>query len=111
MFLISWHEQLRRIKAELAASRKAAAPPARVPDPWEAKLAELTGELHDDGYERVPTYVAFEHLGVRGSERRSGAAPARTRDAAARMEDRALPADTRLLSAGARLPPCCMREG
>ena len=40
----------------------------------EAKLAELTGELHDDGYERVPTYVAFEHLGVRGSERRSGAA-------------------------------------
>jgi len=31
-------------------------PPARVPDPWEVKLAELTGEAHDDGFERVATY-------------------------------------------------------
>ena len=68
----SWQQQLRQMKADLEARHRA--PPPRVPDPWEVKLAELTGETHDDGYERVPTYVAFEHLGLHGAERHSGKA-------------------------------------
>jgi hypothetical protein len=45
-----------------------------VPDPWEERLKDLTGELHNDGHHRVATFVVFEHLGVRGADRRSGSA-------------------------------------
>ena len=67
----SWQEQLRQMKAALEARHRA--PPPRVPDPWEVKLAELTGEVHDDGY-RLAAYVVFEYLGLHGAERHSGKA-------------------------------------
>ena len=70
----SWQQQLRLQVAEIKAAHESATPPPRVADPWETRLADLAGELHDDGYERVPTCVAFEHLNVRRSERASGAA-------------------------------------
>jgi hypothetical protein len=74
VFLISWQEQLRRIKADLEARHRSPLPPPRVPNSWEARLAYLRGELHADGYERVPTHGAFDRLGLRRSERTSDAA-------------------------------------
>jgi hypothetical protein len=68
----SWQQQLRQMKADLEARHRA--PPPRVPDPWEVKLAELTGEVHRDGNERLATFLAFEYLELHGGERRSGAA-------------------------------------
>jgi len=35
---------------------------------------DLQAHPHDDGFERVPTYAAFEHLGLRRRERTSAAA-------------------------------------
>src|SRR3954454_11593441 len=59
----SWQQQVRLQIAEIKAAHESATPPPRVADPWERRLADLAGELHDDGYERVATFVVFEHLG------------------------------------------------
>jgi hypothetical protein len=65
-----WVERLAAIKAEIRAKQDKPRP--RVADPWEARLADLKA-TERDGYERVPTYIVFDHLGVRRSERHAGA--------------------------------------
>ena len=71
---MSWLARLRLIKDEIDARQRTPAPPPRVPDPWEARLADLNGDVDNDGYERIATYLAFDHLGLRRCERSSGTA-------------------------------------
>jgi hypothetical protein len=69
----SWSEQLRRAKEEIDAKRQDETPPPRVPDPWEAVLASVKGETHQD-QERIATSAAFDHLGLKRFARSSAAA-------------------------------------
>jgi hypothetical protein len=68
---LSWTERLRAIKAQASASKENPRP--RVGDPWEPIFVALKG-TEQEGFERVPTYLVFDHLGVRRSERSAGAA-------------------------------------
>jgi hypothetical protein len=68
---LSWHEKLRQAQARAAHQR--IEPKPRLPDPWEARLTDLKGEV-SEGHERVPSFIVFNHLGLRRSERHSGAA-------------------------------------
>ena len=70
---MSFQQLLRQIKADVEARHQAAAPPPRTPDPWEARLADVRGEVYDAA-ERLPTHVAFDHLGLRRCAQTSGSA-------------------------------------
>jgi hypothetical protein len=70
---LAWQTRLRLVIEQIEAARRDAAPPPRVPDPWEALLLKVQGEFHDS-FERVPTHVVFDYLGLRRSARNSGTA-------------------------------------
>jgi hypothetical protein len=69
----SWHEKLRSIAADTRTAHQRVEPKPRPADPWEARLTDLKGEV-SDGHERVPSFIVFDHLGLRQTERHSGAA-------------------------------------
>ena len=69
----SWQEKLRRVSMDVRTAQERAEPKPRLPDPWETRLSDLKGRVND-GHERVPAFVAFDHLELRRSERHSGAA-------------------------------------
>ena len=58
---------------DVRAAQERAEPKPRLPDPWETRLTDLKARVND-GHERVPAFVAFDHLELRRSERHSGAA-------------------------------------
>ena len=64
---------LRHLKAEVRAARAREAAPPRIPDPWEARLADLQGEVRDE-VEYIASHAVFDRLEVRRRERTSGAA-------------------------------------
>ena len=70
---LSWQEKLHKIAVDARAAQERTERKPRLPDPWEARLADLKGEVND-GHERVPAFVVFDHLGLRRSERHSGTA-------------------------------------
>src|SRR3954466_8841981 len=70
----SFQTRLRLIREQLqAASRSSTRSPPPIDD-WEPRLAYLNGELHENGSERISTYQVFDYLGLRRSDRTSGAA-------------------------------------
>jgi hypothetical protein len=70
---LCWEERLRQSALEARTAQERAEPKPDRADPWEARLADLKGEVND-AHERVPSFVVFDHLGLGRSERHSGAA-------------------------------------
>ena len=102
---LSWQEKLRKIAVDARAAQERTERKPRLPDPWEARLADLKGEVND-GHERMPAFVVFDHLGLRRSERHSDGPAAGAGDAAPWMGEGALSAEVGFVSAGAGLSAC-----
>lgn len=68
----SWLQLVHEIRADVQARHPSSS--SSQPDPWQAHLTALQGQVHKDGIERVATSVAFDHLGLPRPERTSAAA-------------------------------------